>query len=111
MEAYYGRIFVGNHCNKYFSKAVIEALCKSVFLETAKHTNDENILAEARAIGAKFSHVNKLFREVHTTVSRCAPVDDVVISEARAHIAAYMKTFREYFPGKVIPKMHFWRSI
>ena len=107
MQAYHGRSFVGNHCHKYFQYNVYSTLCHSIENSASTLCDATHIADMSEAICQKFLTLNSLYSKVHTSVSHGKTMDENAIQEARKCIDHYMEFYRDTFPNKVIPKMHF----
>ena len=106
-QAYHGRSFIGNHCNKYISDSVQADLCQSVINTAWQYEPAYVIIEKAALVQAKYHHLNQLFAEVHKTVGHSRPVSENNIRQADDHIQAYMTFLRKKFPDtSIIPKQH-----
>jgi hypothetical protein len=106
-QAYHGRSFIGNHCNKYLKAAVINDLTESVVTKTYKLTDNHDIHCLADDIQSKFYTLNTLYSHVHKLVSHKNPIKKDKIKDIEVAIANYMQHYRGTFSDKrVIPKQH-----
>lgn len=50
--------------------------------------------------------INSQFAQVHRDLSHTYPIHDTSLSEINAHIQSYMRTYKQFYTNKVIPKQH-----
>ena len=107
VQAYHGRSFIGNHCNKYLKKGAYDNICDSVVRVTKAITNDSDIHACAERIQVKFQTLNQLYSKVHSLISHKNPVHKDMYDTTDRAINEYMTFFRQAFPSvNIIPKQH-----
>ncbi len=107
-QAYHGKSFVGNHCNKYLKDDVLNELCNSVPQEVKSivpHCPD--LIAEAESISQLFLQLNRRFRKIHTAVSHSKQIEEANLGNIKTHIDNYMRYYRRKFPEeRVTVKQH-----
>ena len=69
-------------------------------------TTDPNIIEAANKIQHTFDTLNGAFSKVHKQISHSRKIDPSEHESIQANINQYMTFYRQYFPDKVIPKMH-----
>ena len=107
-QAYHGRSFVGNHCNRYLKDDTIHSVCDSVLRNTVRLTDDHELHAEADDICSTYTTLNQLYADIHILVSHTRPItSESTFEEIGDNIRRYMHFFRETFPStRITPKQH-----
>ena len=105
-QAYHGRSFIGNHCNKYFKAGVHKKLTRQLLNATLKHTNNQKIIDIAFVSKRKIDCINIAFSKIHELISTTEPMTDDRIAQIEKKIEEYMTLYRKNFPQKVLPKHH-----
>ena len=105
-KAWHGGSFIGNHCNKYMQPDVYTSITSNICNKTVKLTQDQTIIQAAIKIKIKFDTLNSSYSKLHQQISHSRKIDPSQHSSIQQNINTYMTHYRQYFPGKVIPKMH-----
>ncbi|GFO11820.1 amine oxidase [Plakobranchus ocellatus] len=109
-QAYHSRSFIGNHCHKYTTPDVYEALTQTIVSQTQACTDNTMVLDEAFTIKFQFDDINRTFSQVHKAISHTDPIQEQSIPAIQTLINNYMTTYRRLYPGKTIPKQHILES-
>lgn len=106
-QAYHGKSFVGNHCNKYLEVGTYTSICNSVVSKTVELTSDNTIIAKAFGIKCKFQELFTCFRYIHLKISHDRYIEDKDIQEIDKLTSRYLNYFRRKFPRiRIILKQH-----
>ena len=71
LQAYHGRLMVGNHCNKYLQKKVIVDIASSVSSKTHELTKSLSIRSKAENVAMVIRHANELYASNQKSISHC----------------------------------------
>ena len=107
VQAFHSRSFIGNHCAKCLRETTYTDLLNSIDNEAKKYTQDQSIITDAETTSYQFLQINKLFSQVHTLISHSQPIQQNEIDSIKLAISEYLAKFRQYFPQKFPPKLHF----
>ena len=105
-KAWHGGSFIGNHCDKYMKREVYTNITDSICNTTARLTQDDKIIQAARKIKNTFDTLNSSYSRLHQQISHTRKIDPSEHDSIQQNISTYMTHYRQYFPGRVIPKMH-----
>ena len=101
-----GGTFLGNHCNMYMQPDVYTDVTKNICDKTSKLTKDTKIIQAANQIKNTFDTLNSSFSKLHKQISHTRKIDPSEHDSIQENINTYMTNYRNYFPAKVLPKMH-----
>ena len=105
-QAYHSRSFIGNHCHKYMKSEVHKDITSHISTYTNTLTQDRSINEAANKVKHTFDTLNGAFSDIHKQISHTQKIDPSEHESIQANINRYMSFYRQYFPDKVIPKMH-----
>ncbi len=106
-QRYHGKSFVGNDCHKLCKEDVFT----NYFFDLEQHirslTADPQIIQKGVEICDKFCKLQKLYSDVHSSISHSDMIAQDDIPSIQQKIDIYMSFYREQFPEKsVILKQH-----
>ena len=105
-QAYHGRSFIENHCNKYFKPGVQEKLTRQLLKATLKPAHNQKFLDIAFLSKRKFDRINIAFSKIHEHILTTEPMTDDRATKIEQKIVDYMTLYCKSFPRKVLPKHH-----
>ena len=107
MQAYHGRSFVGNHCHRYLKEDTYTSVCDSVVNTTKTFTTNKMILRKAEAASITFKELNRLYLQVHQSISHKEPIMPDSYKTIKQNIKRYMAFYRKTFSSiPITPKQH-----
>jgi hypothetical protein len=110
VQAYHGRAFNGNHCNRYLKMYGDIVFSPVRIVQSLARTNNPLVL-EAFKVCNIHEDLNHYFSEVHRLIGHDHPIDPSRIDSVQKAIDRYMSFYRKALPSsKVMPKQHILES-
>ena len=106
VQPYHNRSYLGNDCHTYFTKKVYEKCTEHILTKVKELTTNPEILKEAHTLKTTYDDINSRFKTLHEKVAHSRPIDEGTVLQIDTDIQEYMKTFRQNFEGKCLPKHH-----
>ena len=80
VQAYHGRSFVGNHCNKYLQEETTKDICQSVVRKAYQLTDNQDVHNKAHGIAQTYQELNCLYARIHKRISHTLSINSADIT-------------------------------
>ncbi|GFN93402.1 amine oxidase [Plakobranchus ocellatus] len=89
-QAFHSRSFIGDHCHKYTTPDVYQALTQTIVSQTQACTDNPMVTDEAFKIKFQFDDINETFSQVHKAISHADPIQEQSVPAIQTLINNYM---------------------